>query len=363
MRRNTLRVIEPNLVGPSGHYAEFVRALASRIDGCFDDLEVLCDRSAELGSLAALRGIRFDRRFAARGRRMAEWHALRESCMRGGPFLVLTARAVDVAMLEAASAGAGTGLGDCRLYFHWRERHALKRAATACCVRTRRRALAIAPTASTAEFLRASGWRRVLEVPYPVIAPEPLPPPEGLRRLLVAGAARANKGISLVAALAERLAAAGDSVELLVQTTAKRRTGQQGGIEAGAIARMSASGPSGLRLDPRAPDRHGYVARFEGALVLTPYDPGRFADNVSGIALDALLHGAPVVATAGTWQAALVQRFGAGSVMARWDADSLSSAVSDARARWDECVAGARNAARTLAHEHDPLHLVRALAE
>lgn len=361
MRRASLRVIEPNLVGPSGHYAEFVRALASRMDGCFDGLEVLCDHSAELGSLSSLRGVRFDRRFPSRGRRMSEWHALRESCMRSTPFLVLTARTIDVAMLEAASGATGAGLAECRLYFHWRERDALKRAATACCVRVRRRALAIAPTASTAAFLRASGWKRVLEVPYPVIAPGPLPTPSGFRRLLVAGAARANKGIALVAALAERLAAAGDPVELLVQTTAKRRTGRQGGIEARAIARMSDQRCSGLRLDPDAPDRHAYVARFDGALALTPYDPRRFADNVSGIALDALLHGAPVVATAGTWQAALVQRFGAGSVMARWDADSLASAVSDARARWEECVAGARDAARVLAHEHDPLHLVRAL--
>lgn len=362
MHRASLRVIEPNLVGPSGHYAEFVRALASRMDGCFDGLEVLCDRSAELGSLSSLRGVRFDRRFPSRGRRTAEWQALRESCARRAPFLVLTARTIDVAMLEAASAGRGTGLADGRLYFHWRERHPLQRAATACCARTRRRILAIAPTPSTAAFLRDSGWRRVLEVPYPVIAPEALPPSKGFRRLLVAGAARANKGISLVAALAERLAAAGDPVELLVQTTAKRRTGRQGSIEARAIARMSASGCRGLRLDPAAPDRDGYVARFGGALVLTPYDPGRFADNVSGIALDALLHGAPVVATDGTWQATLVRRFGAGSIMARWDADSLASAVADARARWDECAAGARTAARALADEHDPVHLVRALA-
>ena len=361
MDGTTLRIIEPNLVGASGHYAEFVRAVALRSAGTFGRIEVLCGRGAALGSLASMPGVAFEPRFGGPGRRLAEWAALRDCCRGGDPFLVLTAHASDALALTAASVAAG-GIGRARLYFHWREDSRAQLAVATACRRVRARALAIAPTPVTAAFLRATGWERVLEVPYPAVAPDAPFGPGPMRRMLVAGAARMNKGIELVADLATRLAAAGDPSELLVQTTGKRRSGGRGSRESAAIARLERSAPQGLRLDPTAPDRAQYAERFRGALVLTPYDPAKFADNVSGIALDALLHGAPVVATAGTWQARVVERFGAGTVMRRWDADSLEEAVREARSRWDAVADGARRAAAALREEHDPAHLVRALA-
>jgi hypothetical protein len=361
MSGTSLRILEPNLVGASGHYAEFVRAVRLRAGGTFRDIDVLCGQGASLGSLAAMPGLRFEPRFGGSGRRVAEWAAMRECCRSGDPFLLLTAHASDALLLTTASIAAGR-IGRARLYFHWREDSKAQLAIAAACRRVRARALAIAPTPVTAAFLRATGWGRVLEVPYPAIAPEAPFAPGPMRRMLVAGAARANKGIGLVAELAARLAQAGDGAEMLVQTTGKRRSGASGGREAAAVAALERSTLPGLRLDPAAPDRDAYAERFRGALVLTPYDPAKFADNVSGIALDALLHGAPVVATAGTWQARAVERFGAGTVMRRWDATSLEDAVREARARWDEVSEGARRAARAMRDEHDPLQLVRALA-
>jgi hypothetical protein len=362
MAETTLRIIEPNLAGASGHYAEFVRAVRSRSDGTFGSIEVLCARGAQLGSLESTPGLRFDRRFGGPGQRLAEWAALREGCRSGDPFLLLTARATDAILLATAGALSG-GIEHARLFFHWREDSQAQVAIAAACRGVRARATAIAPTPATATFLRATGWSRVVEVGYPAIAPASPFPPGPLARLLVAGAARMNKGIDLVADLAGRLARRGDGVELLVQTTGKRRSGGRGDRESAAIEALGRSGMRGLRLDPGAPDRAAYAARFRGALVLTPYDPAKFADNVSGIALDALLHGAPVVATAGSWQARVVERFGAGTVMARWDADSLEAAVDDACARWDAVTAAAQRAAAALREEHDPVHLVRALAQ
>ena len=361
MAETRLQIIEPNLVGASGHYSEFVRAVRSRADGTFSTIEVMCSREARPGSLESMPGLRFDRRFGGHASRLTEWTTLRECCRSGDPFLVLTAKANDALLLAAAGAPAG-GLEHARLFFHWREDSLAKVAIAQACRAVRKRALAIAPTHATATFLRATGWARVCDVPYPAIAPEAPFPAGPLRHLLVAGAARMNKGIDLVADLAARLARRGDGVGLLVQTTGKRRTGGRGDRESAAIAAIGQSRIRGLRRDPRAPDRAEYAERFRGALVLTPYDPVKFADNVSGIALDALLHGAPVVATAGSWQAHLVERFGAGTVMRRWDGDSLEAAVDEARDRWGEVSAGAQRAATTLREEHDPAHLVRVLA-
>jgi hypothetical protein len=360
VHRKALRIIEPNLIGASGHYAEFVRAVARRSADHFSGIEVMCDAAADPGSLADEPGVRLARRFPRAGRKAEEWRAYRECAAGTAPFLLLTARTIDAMML--ATAAMGRTLRQANLYFHWRESGAVRRAAAAACRRLRREALAIAPTPATAEFLRATGWARVDEIPYPALAPSSPFPPQPCPRLLVAGAARANKGIDAVAGLAARLAAGGDEIEMLVQTTGKRRSGRSGQREAAALERLASSGMRGLRLDPLAPDRPAYEERFRGALTLTPYDPAKFADNVSGIALDSLLHGAPVVATAGTWQARIVARFGAGTVMRSWEVDSLAEAVDEARRRWPEVCAGAQRAAAVLAAEHDPIHLVRALA-
>jgi hypothetical protein len=56
-----------------------------------------------------------------------------------------------------------------------------------------------------------------------------------------------------------------------------------------------------LRLvrEPLAPD--GYAELFRGAVCLQPYDRGEFKDRVSGVTMDALTAGAPIVATSGSW--------------------------------------------------------------
>lgn len=357
----TLRVIEPNLTGHSGHYAEFVRGLAARAGGEFGAIEVLASTRAA-GALDDLPRIRFRGAFGARGSHGSEAAALREALEAGDPFLVLTAHAVHAPLLAWLARGRRrAGLRNARLYFHWRERGALDRAMVAAAPRVREEAVAIAPTAPTAAFLRAQGWRRVAEVPYPMLAPATLPEAGAFRHLLVAGAARVNKGLALVAELAEVLGREGDSTPLLVQTTPKRRSGRRGTQEETLLARLARSGAPGLAASDEAPGATAYGARFEGALVLAPYDPAHFADNVSGVVLDALLRGAPVIASEGSWPGRMVERFGAGALLRERTGTALARAVRDVLADWEGATARARAAAPVLAAEHDPVHLVRVL--
>jgi hypothetical protein len=68
-----------------------------------------------------------------------------------------------------------------------------------------------------------------------------------------------------------------------------------------------------------------------------------------------------VVATAGTWQAGLVERYGAGRVMSSWTAAALADAAGACIEDWDRVSAAAREAARELAKAHHPAALVRSL--
>jgi glycosyltransferase involved in cell wall biosynthesis len=94
------------------------------------------------------------------------------------------------------------------------------------------------------------------------------------------------------------------------------------------------------------PSPEAYAANFPGSICLQPYDRADFRDRVSGVTLDALAHGCPIVATAGTWSAAMIEPFGAGIALASPDAESLYVAATALRADYARYQASALEAAR-----------------
>lgn len=353
----SLTVIESNLFGEHGHYAAFVRALASCVpEG--DRLTVMCDEALPDSVLADSPQVAIQRRFRTVGRQRDERRALRECLAAATPFLILTAHHTDVLRLEGAARATRIDPVHATLYFHWRESGFVERLAIAACTRVRHHARAVAPTEAIAAFLRDTGWRNVDCIPYPVKAVPRDTAACEFRHLLVAGSVRMNKGIDKVVDSLAHLASRSSPPALLVQTTGKRRGGVSGRAESRAVDALLASRYPGLRPDPQAPDPRSYARRFNGAITLTPYHPAQFAHNVSGVALDALLHGSPVVATRGTWQAALVTRFGAGRVMDAWTGRSLATAAMACIDDWDRVSSAAREAASVLAAEHHPNRLL-----
>lgn len=354
-----LRIIEPNLRHPSNHYAEFVRALGARRSASESPVEVLAHPDADR-LLGAMPGVVAVTDAPRMDERLAEWRAIARGVRGPDPFLVLTADARHALAVHLLSARLPSPPVNARLYFHWIERRPLRRAMLRAAERARRDALAVTPTEAIAEALRAAGWRRVVCVPYPALAPDLPPSPAPFARVLMAGVARMNKGLDLVAALAQRWSVEGRATPLFVQASMKHAV-RHGRREAAVVRALLSSGCPGLVAEARAPDRAEYTERLRGALVLAPYDREHFADAVSGIVLDALLHGAPVIATAGTWAGRQVARFGAGEVLEDRTVDALEGAIDAVQRDWEARAARACAAARTLAAEHDPANLLRVL--
>ena len=353
------------LRGPSGHYAEFVRALASRSDGLFDEIEVVGGpRSAgfvgQLGGAVAVRSHPLPRGGAA------ELRAIRASLVEKQRTLVLTANASHAFLAANGALLSSESLARLALFVHWPLTKPSARLALAFARGTRKRAMFLAPTRGVCDCLRDAECASVYQVAYPATRAAGCRLRAPFRHLLMAGAARINKGLDVVAELAEHLAREGRDLPLLVQVSPKhvsdRGADRHGSREDAVVARLLGAQYSGLVADPVAPQRSEYAARFEGALVLAPYERAKFADGVSGVVLDALLHGAPVVATAGTWAGDLVERFDAGVAMRERSAAQLISAVDRVLANWDRYAGNAARASDALALEHDPRALARLLA-
>ena len=117
----TLRIIEPNLRGPSGHYAEFVRAVSNRSAGVIANIDIAASTQAleqcDLGPHTTVRG-------AFHGHKWREEVSeLRNALRSSDPFLILTARPATALALEVLARGANAtdpkALQRARLYFHW----------------------------------------------------------------------------------------------------------------------------------------------------------------------------------------------------------------------------------------------------
>lgn len=352
-----LLVIEPNLRRPSGHYAEFVRAVGARAAG--DPIDVYAHPDADC-MLASMPGVRVCAAEPRAGRLFAEWRTIRRAVAENVPFLVLTADGRHAAAVSSSAALSGRTPANACLFFHRspstrRDLLLLPLAGPA-----RRHSLAVAPTDEVAGWLAADGWKRVERVHYPALAAPSPPLPVPFSHLLMAGAARLNKGLDLVAGLAALWAKAGRAVPLMVQVS-KKHVVRHGRREAGMVETLLSSGYKGLRVDETAPERAEYLERFRGALVLAPYAREQFASQVSGIVLDALMHGAPVVATRGTWPGNQVERFGAGVTISERTVPALAEAVDRVLSDWPACSGRACAAAAILAKEHDPGRLLEIL--
>lgn len=352
-----LHIIEPTLVDEAGHCHSFVEAVC-RAAPDPRTLRVWCGKGAVLPGLERL-GVPLERRFTRRLRRLQEAWLLRDLLAREGRVFVSTAGRTDLLLLDLAARGR-LPPRKAFAYVHWVRPSRGKAATFRRLARRQPELVLMGPTPGVVDVFAQAGFPRRAVVPYPVAPARAEPPPEApFRHLLFAGAARADKGFPHVVALAERLAGRAD-LPLVLQTSTERNDRHDDRTRE-ALARLAGLAGAAVTLRPETLDAAAYAALFEGAICLQPYDPLEFADRVSGVTLDAMAAGAPVVTTPGSWIARVVERFGAGAVAASPAPGDLLAAIERVRADFPRHRAAALRAGRELRGEHDARRLYEEL--
>ncbi len=335
-----LNVVEPTLEGYSGHchalVSSFVRAAAS---SAIDLWSGSGSGDMNFGPHVTVHPL-FRRRI-----RLPQLLFLFRRLLRGpGKIVVTTTRRSDLLLLDLAGRGR-LPPDKAFLYFHWFRVTPRKLAFLRRMAARQPNVVILGTTDSVVDVFRRCGFVHTLLLPYP--APQSTPAAEAIpfRRLLYAGAARADKGFGIVVDLVELLAARNESIPIAVQISADHY-GKYDAATRADIARLAAvSYPALTRID-KTPSPDEYAANFPGSICLQPYDRGDFRDRVSGVTLDALAHGCPVIATAGTWSGNLIESFAAGRVLAHPDAQSLYDAIGKVQADYSRYQAGALSAGR-----------------
>ena len=353
-------IVEPTLEGESGHCRSFLLSLCRAGRDREVAFRVYGGRGA---SLPGTEGARCEvvPFFSRRLRRLQAFLLYRRLLAEGGRFLVSTAGRTDMVLLDLASKGE-IPPGKVFLYFHWLRPSPGKLAYFRRFAASHPGVTVLGPTDAVIGPFRECGFRDARVVPYPITPSGPAPDRSGdrFRHILFAGAARRDKGFSLVVDLVCDMAARGVAVPFSIQASPDHYDKQEEGIR-DDLDRLRKAAPSWLRTYPETLGAEEYRRMFDGAIVLQPYARGDFADRVSGVTLDAFSAGAPVIATSETWMARAVVRFDAGLAVPDLSPPVLLSAVNTIRAEYSRYHRNALEAGRSLQEEHSARHLLEAI--
>jgi glycosyltransferase involved in cell wall biosynthesis len=204
-------------------------------------------------------------------------------------------------------------------------------------VARRRLDSAIAVSEPIADKLRAAGFRGVEHVPVYALEPVvPLQPVGATRDIVYAGRLTPDKGIGVLVDAFDRIAAAFPDARLLVAGD---------GSERGRVAALGARHDDGRvqllgRLD------EGGISRLfaAGRVVVLPSLPSVRPEGSPLTAVEAALHGRPIVASDDPGLVEIVRVLGAGRCVQAGDPVALAAALTDVlrddalATRWGEAA-------------------------
>jgi hypothetical protein len=352
-----LHIVEPTLVDATGHCYSFLDSLCRVAGGL--QITVWCDHRATVSFPG---NVFVQRYFRRRIRRLQAWWLYRALLRRPGRLFISTAGRSDLVLLDLASRGA-IAPGKALLYVHWFRPSPAKERRLARLAERQPEIGILAPTESVRAAFRAAGFGHSQVVPYPVSqTPESRTPgaAPAFRHVLFAGAARPDKGFAAVVNLVELLSRESGTIPISVQTSAQHYEKADKSIVAD-VERLQLTGYPFLRWYDSTLSPADYGALFRGAICLQLYSRTDFADRVSGVTLDALTHGSPIVALSGTWMARVVEEFGAGLIVENTAPDVLHDAVGRIMAGYAQYHRRAWEAGRELQKRHHADMLLRAV--
>jgi glycosyltransferase involved in cell wall biosynthesis len=359
--QEVLHVVEPTLSSNEGHCRPFVEAVSRAAAEAGLRVEVWAGR----GAAADLPdGATLHRHFHRRRRQLQAFALFRRLLRRPGRILVSTAGTTDFLLLRAA-APKDVAPGKAALFVHWARPSTRKAGALEAVARACPWMRVAGPTATVAVYFRERGFDDVLEVPYPLdprtFAPA-LPAISGapFTHLLFAGAARIDKGFREAVDVVARLALTGSTLPVRLQVSPRHYGKRDAAVEA-ELERLARTRYAPLEEVRETLEPEKYDALFRGAICVQPYRREDFVDRISGVTLDALRNGSPVVVPEGTWMARVVAATGAGIAVAELSAEGLLAAAEKIRSDDAAFRERAIRAAATLRERHDPRHLVEAL--
>ena len=347
-------IIEPTLNSYTGHCYSLVEAIAQAAP--VDQVRIWAGRE----SVKFWHGPgQIEPYFFRAIRKFQSYFLFKRLLAKPGKLLLSTAGTSDLILLDWAASEL-IPQNKVYLYVHWLGAKVSKAAKLAKIARNQPNLEILCATASTTSFFKELGFKATT-VAYPRAQAElKMQPVQPFKHLLFAGAARLDKGFDHIADLVEDFAQTRAGWPIWVQASSTHQAKHDPAISA-QIAKIRQSGYLNLTLLENTLSPQDYQAMFPGAISIQPYSASDFEDRVSGVTLDALSAGCPVVVTANTWLGRIVMKHNAGVVTDDLSPSGLKSAVDEIMRDYAGYSQRAAHAGQLLRHEYSAGEMMTAI--
>jgi len=360
MRPSQINIIEPTLKDYSGHNYSFVQSLL--IAGTGYRSVVWISRKS-IVRLHNSQGVLIKRHFFRKIRKIQKYFLLKQLLKKDEIIFLSTAETIDLVILKWLSKNHAA-FNRVYLYFHWFRDSKKKRRRLASLSRCLGEINILVPTDSIGYFFTECGFNNVRTVPYPHT--KPIETQTGsdkkFKCLLYAGAARVDKGFLRVVDFVDYLAETGEIIPIVIQITQDHGKKHSQAV-ADAIKRLENSVYKYIELVQQTPSTEDYFGFYDGSICIQLYNSEEFADRISGVTLDALSQGAPIVTTSGTWISKNVVPFSAGLEIAANDNSALLKAIKVIIENYSTFSESASNRGMVLQKVNDAKNLSAVVSE
>lgn len=364
MQNNDLHIVEPTLRDQTGHCYALVMDLLTNQSSERVNYQIWLSRQAE-NLFNCQNQVITHRYFSRRFRRIQSLLLYRKFIVENQRFFISTATTTDMQLLHWAFSlqrkFASLDTANIKFYVHWlyRSKSKLKRLGY---IAQRYPDIKLAcPTQSVQDILVEVGFRKVELIPYPSAINQKKDKQlktAVFNKLLFAGAARVDKGFPLVVELIDRLKKTNSQIPVTLQCSTTHK-GVHDEIILSAIKRLQDINYLFVNCLNDTLDREDYQAMMKNSILIQPYNTEQFADRVSGVTLDALKAGSPVVVPANTWMARIVKRFDAGVIVEQYEnVDQWLQAINLILSQWEYYASNALAAGDIILSEHSPEKLI-----
>jgi hypothetical protein len=347
-------IVEPTLNSYTGHCFSLVEAIAEAAP--VEHVRVWAGKNS--GKFWKSKG-EIRPYFSRTLRKIQSYLLYKRLLAEPGKILLSTAGTTDFVLLNWAAKGQ-IPPGKVYLYVHWLGNKAAKAKLLSATARRQPFLEILCTTATTTAFFKELGFRATT-VAYPHVMDVPVSQPSSsFKHLLFAGAARLDKGFDRMVDLVEDLALSNASWPVWIQASATHQA-QHGAAVLFQIDRLKRANYANLTLLGETLSPTDYRALFDGGISVQPYSEVDFQDRVSGVTLDALTAGCPVVVTAHTWLGRVVLEHNAGLAISDLSPRGLQQAVHEILLDYEAFSRRAFQAGQILQNKHSTVAMIQAV--
>lgn len=352
----TIHIVEPTLTTEIGHCYSFINSLCLASRDLH--LSLWINRVASVSFNNSM--VQIKPYFYRKIRRLQCYFLYKNLLRSPDKLFISTASVSDLLLLNWAAHGI-VREKKAYLYFHWLNMSERKFSRLKKLARQQPHLEILGPTASVVHVFKEAGFKNAHLVPYPVASQRlNISEHKQFEALLYAGAARQDKGISRVVDLLEYMNNLGVNIPFKLQNSANHH-GEYDAATKADMQRLDKINYPYLQCVSETLDVKQYANQFAGSICIQLYDSNIFSDRISGVTLDALSAGCPIVTTGGSWIARMVQWFDAGVIVENPAPENVLAAIQKIMSDYKQYQKNAFEAGLSLQQENSAEFLFKKL--